>query len=258
MSIIRCPECGKEISDKARSCPNCGCPNSEFSRQENSYYSKQPQRSPMAQQPQKGGCFITTLKILAILVILFVVLAVIGGQLNQENEKDSSKKSESSEHMTEIQETTERLSRLETEAETIVQTEPEPETIVQTERPVSDVINFEYNDCHVKYIRHEITENMAGEQCIAIFYEFTNNSSDGKTFSYVFNDKVFQNGMEDSFSLFHVNEESKNSGKEIQPGATVTVCSGFVLQDLSDVTLEVEPFISFSDKNKHTQILKLQ
>ena len=26
MALIKCPECGKEISDKATSCPNCGCP----------------------------------------------------------------------------------------------------------------------------------------------------------------------------------------------------------------------------------------
>ena len=27
MALIKCPECGKEISDKAKACPNCGCPN---------------------------------------------------------------------------------------------------------------------------------------------------------------------------------------------------------------------------------------
>lgn len=27
--LIRCPECGKEISDRAASCPNCGCPVSQ-------------------------------------------------------------------------------------------------------------------------------------------------------------------------------------------------------------------------------------
>lgn len=26
MALIKCPECGKEISDKASACPNCGCP----------------------------------------------------------------------------------------------------------------------------------------------------------------------------------------------------------------------------------------
>lgn len=31
MALIKCPECGKEISDKASACPNCGCPSSEWS-----------------------------------------------------------------------------------------------------------------------------------------------------------------------------------------------------------------------------------
>ena len=26
MSLIKCKECGKEISDQASSCPHCGCP----------------------------------------------------------------------------------------------------------------------------------------------------------------------------------------------------------------------------------------
>ena len=26
MAIIECPECHKEVSDKANACPNCGCP----------------------------------------------------------------------------------------------------------------------------------------------------------------------------------------------------------------------------------------
>ena len=26
MAIIKCPECGKEVSNKALSCPHCGCP----------------------------------------------------------------------------------------------------------------------------------------------------------------------------------------------------------------------------------------
>lgn len=30
MALIKCPECGREISDKAVSCPGCGCPVSQF------------------------------------------------------------------------------------------------------------------------------------------------------------------------------------------------------------------------------------
>ncbi len=26
MALMKCQECGKEISDKAEACPHCGCP----------------------------------------------------------------------------------------------------------------------------------------------------------------------------------------------------------------------------------------
>lgn len=37
MALIKCPECGREISDKAIACPNCGCPISsdEIQRRKN-------------------------------------------------------------------------------------------------------------------------------------------------------------------------------------------------------------------------------
>lgn len=34
MALIKCAECGKEFSDKAQACPNCGCPTSEAKNQE--------------------------------------------------------------------------------------------------------------------------------------------------------------------------------------------------------------------------------
>ena len=32
MALMKCPECGKEISDKATSCPSCGCPISQVNQ----------------------------------------------------------------------------------------------------------------------------------------------------------------------------------------------------------------------------------
>ncbi len=37
MALIKCPECGKEISDKAEKCPNCGYPISNQSKAKDEY-----------------------------------------------------------------------------------------------------------------------------------------------------------------------------------------------------------------------------
>ena len=130
--------------------------------------------------------------------------------------------------------------------------------LTKPERNINNT-EFDYNGMHVKYVKHEILTNMAGEKCLAVYYEFTNNSDENKEFIYLFSDKVFQNGVELEASMFHVNEESKNSGKEIQPGTTITVTSGFVLGESRDsVTLQIEPWISFSDEKLMEISLSLQ
>ena len=42
MALIKCPECGKEISDKAAACPNCGVP--ILMEQKSSYTEKKPDK----------------------------------------------------------------------------------------------------------------------------------------------------------------------------------------------------------------------
>lgn len=43
MSLIYCKECGKQISDKAEKCPNCGCPLNEL--ESNSFSNKKEKKS---------------------------------------------------------------------------------------------------------------------------------------------------------------------------------------------------------------------
>lgn len=129
------------------------------------------------------------------------------------------------------------------------QTETIPAAEPDLQESYSTSLEFSYDDTYVKYLKHEIVENMAGEKCLAVYYEFTNNSDENQTFMYLFHDKVFQNGVELDGSLFHVNDDSKNSTREIQPGTTVIVVSGFVLSDeSSNVTLQIEPMISFTNE----------
>lgn len=126
--------------------------------------------------------------------------------------------------------------------------------------PLSDdIIDVEISDCTVKYIKHEIIENMAGEKCVAVYYEFSNNSKDGKSFFTTVSDKAFQNGIELDSSMFHVSDESKDSTTEIKPGVTLEVCSGFVLRDdETDVELEVSAWISLKDSPDDKMILSIK
>lgn len=108
---------------------------------------------------------------------------------------------------------------------------------------------FTYQKMNVKYLKHEVLVNDVNQTVLVVYYEFTNNSGKNQTFDYSFSDTCFQNGVEVEHSYWHANDESKNSGKEIKSGTTITVASSFVLGDNMDdkIELEITPWISFAD-----------
>ena len=67
MALIECPECGREISDKVKSCPHCGYPFEEDSTQETT---KEPQQVEVTGVKLKKGNYKKTL------IIIFSILAV--------------------------------------------------------------------------------------------------------------------------------------------------------------------------------------
>lgn len=73
MALIKCPECGKEISDSAYNCPGCGCPMRR--RQQPVQYSA---------RPASRGCaasFFGALKGIAIVVLSIMVLMSFVGMV---------------------------------------------------------------------------------------------------------------------------------------------------------------------------------
>lgn len=50
MSLIKCPECGKEISDKADRCPSCGCPKILYEQ-------SVPRELPPEKRPKMFQCY---------------------------------------------------------------------------------------------------------------------------------------------------------------------------------------------------------
>ena len=143
-------------------------------------------------------------------------------------------------------------------------TTPQTTAAVKPEKTINDIkddgtIDVDISDCHIKYIKHEIVKNLSGDECIAVYYEFTNNSDKNKSFDYTVSDKAFQNGVELESSLFHVNDESKASGLEIKPEITITVCSVFVLRDEeSDVELEIDEWLSADDETEDEMVLSVK
>ena len=67
MALINCPECNKEISSKAESCPNCACPINRKSDKPIKVKSE-----GLFMQSLNVGCTITLVIIVAI-VILFII-----------------------------------------------------------------------------------------------------------------------------------------------------------------------------------------
>ena len=83
MALIKCPECGKEISDQATSCPNCGYPISNEKKEERVVdVTPVPvpeqttyQRETTTQQPKKKGNMI--LPIAGLVALVVVVIAAV-------------------------------------------------------------------------------------------------------------------------------------------------------------------------------------
>lgn len=178
-----------------------------------------------------------TLSVIALLLGLFG-LSIIG-LFSNETESDSQKKND-------------------IVTESSVQSEAAP-LHVENEEKDDNTIDVDINDVHLKYIKHTIEENAAGTECLCVYFEYTNNSKDeNKQFDTTVDASAFQNGIELEHSIFHVNDETKNTGRDIKPGKTITVCEAFeLLSDDDDVEIEVSPWISLSDKVNDSMLLSL-
>ena len=127
--------------------------------------------------------------------------------------------------------------------------ESEQEKIVAKEKNKSSNRSFTYKDLEVNFVEAKIENDYSGEECLVLYFDYTNGSDENEAFIYSFTVRTFQNGVELDDSYFHVNDETKNTSKEIQPGTSVRVAVNFAIgEDRSPVDVEVTPWISFNDE----------
>lgn len=61
MAIIKCPECGKDISEKAANCIHCG-------------YPIKPRPAQPVQVVHQEGCFLKTMNVGCLIIIVIAIL----------------------------------------------------------------------------------------------------------------------------------------------------------------------------------------
>lgn len=69
MALIKCPECGSMVSDRATECPKCGCP---LNRSEQPVETIERPIVENGEQKPKGKTWL-------IVLLIVVILAVVGG-----------------------------------------------------------------------------------------------------------------------------------------------------------------------------------
>lgn len=67
MALIDCPECSRQISDKAAACPHCGCPAKAAQPEPVKPPSDPPAQAPVQQNAAQQGC--------AVLILFAVLIA---------------------------------------------------------------------------------------------------------------------------------------------------------------------------------------
>lgn len=101
MAMIKCPECGKDISDRAKACPNCGYPiegvSSTSNGKENKIKEKEESKPVIIddkdKKPKKKvGCCGIIIWVVVIFVSLFVIIGELGSD-NAETQKSTETKS---------------------------------------------------------------------------------------------------------------------------------------------------------------------
>lgn len=233
--LIRCMECGNEVSDKAESCPKCGYPinNSEYIPIQKPVQQQQTPQPPNIQYTVKKKE--TTLSIVACIMGLLTITSFIGFILGLidicKNDKTRSHKGSIFAIIMFI--LVMFMLRFSScgESSNVKQSDT---VYKQQEFETTNEKVATTSDSEIEYLKHEVH----GDDLV-VYMKFTNKSSDNMTYCFSYSTKAFQNGVElESLLLSDINE-FENKYKEIQPNTEITVAEVYKNVDSGTVDLEI-------------------
>ena len=112
-----------------------------------------------------------------------------------------------------------------------------------SEASADDTLNLTTEKFTIKYTKHTITKDFAGNPCIMVYFSL----------------KAYQHGESCEAAIPENNDDAiDHFTAEIQPGQTVNVCQAFTLTDESDVTVQAQEAFSFDEDATARQILKVK
>ena len=127
------------------------------------------------------------------------------------------------------------------------------------EASADDTLNLTTDKFTIKYTKHVITKDFAGNPCIMVYYDYTNNASSASSAMVDVSLKAYQHGESCEAAIPENNDDAiDHFTAEIQPGQTVNVCQAFSLTDESDVTVQAQEAFSFDEDATAKQILKVK
>ena len=122
-----------------------------------------------------------------------------------------------------------------------------------------DKIDLSTEKFSIRYVQHKMAKDFAGNPCLLLYYDYTNNGSTASSAMVDVNIQAYQNGKVCDAAIPETNEDAiDHFMSEIKPGETVNVCQAFSLSDKSNVTLQAGEAFSFGGGETTSQILKLQ
>lgn len=96
-----------------------------------------------------------------------------------------------------------------------------------------------------------VTKDYEGKSALVVTYTWTNNSDEAQMFDTVYSAQAFQNGIQLDDAILDMDEEEKYdvyaSMNEIKTGTTQTINKAYLLDDKSEVSVEVTEWISFDE-----------
>ena len=125
------------------------------------------------------------------------------------------------------------------------------------------LFDFDLDDCHVTYTKHELSTDYEGNPCVIVYYNFTNKSDKAQSAmasgAYI---EAYQNGIEcdrSTISSADNNADINNHYKSIMPGITLNVAESFKISDTSAITLTLTDLWNWgADRKTATAVLNLK